>query len=108
MVLPRRTMGLHVDAAGIDNLEMWSESTSSINFLSTVNRVLMHRYAKGSIFVHQSIIQRGIYKVHRKMPMYLLIFSFCISLHPLPMISLVLAYMYTHALMHTHHRVYKT
>lgn len=37
MVLPRRTMGLHVGARGMSNLEMWSESTPSINLLPTIN-----------------------------------------------------------------------
>lgn len=52
MVLPIRSMGLYVDAAGMTNLETDSESMPSINFLPTINRVLMQRYIKGSIFVH--------------------------------------------------------
>lgn len=36
---------------------------TSMNSLSTINRVLVHRYTKASAFVHDSVIQGGIYNV---------------------------------------------
>lgn len=63
MALQTRTMELHMDAVGKNNLENECWRTLSTNFVSTINTVLVYRYTEGSIFVHQSVIQWGKYNI---------------------------------------------
>lgn len=59
MVLLRKNMGLYVDAARKQHRNGEWEDIPSMNFLSTINRVLEHRYTKGSIFVHHSVFKEA-------------------------------------------------